>query len=40
MTKFKPKKYGHPAINIVCAECGKMFSEQQGHDCKDNEGYY
>lgn len=38
MMKVKPKKHGHPAINIICPDCGGMFSEQSGHNCDD--GYY
>lgn len=31
----EPKRYGSPIINIKCAECGAMFSEQCGHTCRD-----
>ena len=27
-------------INIICSECGGMYSEKRGHDCLDKEGYY
>lgn len=38
--EVKPKKHGFPGINIICSECGGMFSEERGHNCKDSEGYY
>ena len=38
--EVKPKRFGHPAINIKCSECGGMFSEQSGHSCGDDAGYY
>jgi len=34
-TNIKPKPYGHEAINIICKNCGKMFSEREGHICGD-----
>jgi len=37
--KVKPKKHGHPALNTICPDCGRMFSEQRGHDCDDNKYY-
>ncbi len=40
MSEVKPKKYGFAGKNIVCADCGKYFSEQEGHKCEDESGGY
>ena len=29
----KPKKQGSPIINIMCPNCGIMYSERNGHYC-------
>ena len=33
--KVEPKEDGSPIINIMCAECGEMFSRKLGHCCKE-----
>lgn len=38
--EVKPKRCGHPAKSIKCVECGAIFSEQEGHNCNDDAGYY
>lgn len=38
--EIKPKIRGAPMINCICSECGEYFSEQSGHTCDDDAGYY
>lgn len=42
--EFEPKEHGFPGINIICSECGAMFSERSGHKCSEyrrrKDGYY
>jgi hypothetical protein len=36
---FKPRINGSQIINIICARCHKVFSERNGHRCKDDRRY-
>ena len=31
---IKPKENGAEIKNMICARCGKVFSEREGHECE------